>query len=81
MPGGSVKRIKELSRWFRLMDWQSDEQLEQLITELEQLAVKPKGKGKRDVGALNGVLSDIITLCYADAQALVEPSRMNALEL
>ena len=81
LPGGSVKRIKELSRWFRLMSWQSDEQLEQLITELEQLAVKPKSKGKRDVGALDGVLTDIITLCYADAQALVEPSRMNALEL
>ena len=81
LPGGSVKRIKELSRWFRLMDWQSDQQLEQLITELEQLAVKPKGKGKRDVGALDGVLTDIISLCYADAQALVEPSRMNALEL
>lgn len=81
LPGGSVKRIKELSRWFRLMSWQSDEQLEQLIAELEQLAAKPKGKGKRDVGALNGVLTDIITLCYADAQALVEPSRMSALEL
>ncbi len=81
LPGGSVKRVRELGRWFRLMNWQSDEQLAQLIAELETLASKPRGKARRDVGALDEVLTDIISLCYADAQALVEPNRMAALEL
>ena len=63
------------------MNWQSDEQLETLIGELESLARRPTGKRKHDVGALDGVLGDIVELCYADARALTTPSRMGALEL
>ncbi len=81
LPGGSVKRVRELSRWFRLMNWQSDEQLAQLVAELERLAQIQGGKRKRDIGSLNEVLGDIIALCYADARALVEPNRMAALEV
>ena len=81
LPGGSVKRIRELSRWFALMNWQSDEGLAELIAELERLAERPASKRKRDTGSLNQVLGDIIELCYADAQTVTEPSRMAALEL
>ena len=81
LPGGSVKRVREMARWYRLMNWQSEPQLESLIAELEQLASRPNGKRKRDTGTLDQVLGDIITLCYSDAQALAEPSRMAALEL
>jgi hypothetical protein len=81
LPGSSVKRARELTRWYKLMNWQSDEQLERLIGELESLASRSTGKRKHDVGALNGVLSDIAELCYADARALNEPNRMGALEL
>ena len=52
-----------------------------LDAELERLAQHPSGKRKRDIGSLNEVLGDIIALCYADAQALVEPNRMPALEV
>jgi hypothetical protein len=81
LPGSSAKRARELTRWYKLMNWQSDEQLERLIGELESLARRPTGKRKRDVGALDHVLGDIVELCYADARALTEPSRMGALEL
>jgi hypothetical protein len=81
LPGSSAKRARELTRWYTLMNWQSDEQLERLIGELEDLASRPAGKRKHDVGALDGVLSDIVELCYADARALNEPNRMGALEL
>jgi hypothetical protein len=81
LPGSSAKRARELTRWYKLMNWQSDEQLERLIGELESLASRPTGKRKHDVGALDGVLSDIVELCYADARALNEPNRMGALEL
>ncbi len=63
------------------MNWQSDEQLETLIGELERLARRPTGKGKRDTGAIDQVLGDIVELCYAQARNLTEPSRMSALEL
>ena len=62
--------------------WQSDQQLEVLVRELEQLASMPTSKKrKRDPGPLDQVLGDIIALTYADARALAEPSRMAALEL
>jgi hypothetical protein len=79
--GASAKRARELARWFKLMNWQSDQQLETLIAELEHLVSQPTGKQKRDPGPLDQVLSDIIDRCYADARALAEPHRMGALEL
>jgi len=80
--GSSARKARELSRWFRLMAWQGDEDLEVLLRELERLASAPAGrKGKRDPGPLNQVLGDIIERCYADARELAEPSRMSALEL
>ena len=81
LPGGSVKRVRELARWYALMNWQSEEGLTELIAELERLAQRPTGKRRRDTGTLNQVLGDIIDLCYSDAQTLTEPSRMAALEL
>src|SRR3954469_21785474 len=81
LPGGSVRRARELSRWFRLMNWQSDQQLEALLAELESLASRPAGKRKRDTGPIDQVLSEIVEICYADARAFAEPNRMVALEL
>jgi hypothetical protein len=81
LPGSSAKRARELTRWYTLMNWQSDEQLETLIGELESLASRPTGKRKCDVGAIDQVLGDIVELCYTDARALTETSRMSALEL
>jgi len=79
--GASAKKARELARWFRLMQWQSDDGLEALLAELEQLASRPAGKRKRDPGPIDQVLGDIVELCYADARALAEPHRMGALEL
>ena len=80
--GSSAKKARDLSRWFRIMDWQGDQQLEVLVRELEQLASMPTSKKrKRDPGPLDQVLGDIIALTYADARALAEPNRMAALEL
>ena len=80
--GSSARKARDLARWFRLMDWQGDQQLEALVRELEQLASAPTSKKrKRDPGPIEGVLADIISLTYADARALAEPSRMSALEL
>ena len=82
LPGSSVRRARELAKWFRLMNWQSDDKLEALIGELESLASRPKGRGgHRPVGEVAGVLADIIELTYADARLLSEPSRLGALEI
>lgn len=49
--GASAKRARELARWFRLMNWQSDSELDGLIAELEGLASRPTAKRKRDPAA------------------------------
>lgn len=81
LPGSSAKRARDLARWFKLMNWRSDTQLDALLAELEGLASRPKAQPKPDVASLDQVLGDIVELCYADARALAEPHRMGALEL
>ena len=83
LPGTTAKKARNMARWFRLMNFQSDTELEQLITSLERLAAKPSGKKRRTAGSgeVKAVLDDIIELCYRDAQALTQPSRLTALEL
>ena len=79
--GAAARRACELARWFRLMQWQSDAQLEALLAELEHLATRPVRRRKRDPQPIGAVLDDIIARCYADARALAEPHRMAALEV
>jgi hypothetical protein len=79
--GAAARRARELARWFRLMQWQSDAQLEALLAELEHLATRPVRRRKRDPQPIGAVLDDIIARCYADARALAEPHRMAALEV
>jgi ATP-dependent Lon protease len=79
--GSSAKRARELARWFRLMCWQSDEQLEGLLDELERLAGERRARKKHDLKEIDGVLRDIVDLCYADARELAVPHRMAALEI
>jgi hypothetical protein len=79
--GASARRARDLARWFRAMNWQSDAELEGLVAELERLATRAPRRGKRDPQPIDGVLGEIIELTYAGARALSEPSRMGALEL
>lgn len=79
--GASARRARDLARWFRAMNWQSDQELERLVAELEGLASRPTRRRKRDPRPIDGVLGDIIECCYADARALATPSRMGSLEL
>ncbi len=79
--GTSAKKARDLARWFRLMHWESDHELEALLAELEQLSSRPAARRKHETGAIDQVLGDIVALCYADARALAEPHRMGALEL
>ncbi len=80
--GSSARKARDLCKWFRLMDWTGDENLEVLVRELEQLATAPIARArKRDPKPLESVLRDIVALTYSDARAIVEPNRMAGLEL
>lgn len=82
LPGATARKARSMAHWFRLMNFQSDGELEQLVTRLEQLAKTGAGKKRTaEGGQVKQVLDDIIELCYRDAQNLAAPSRLNALEL
>lgn len=83
LPGATAKKARNLTRWFRLMNFQSDSELDQLLNNLERLAAKPTGKNKRRTsnGSVKAVLDDIVELCYRDAHAIGQPNRLAALEL
>ena len=79
--GSSARRVRSLRKWFSLMNFTGDDQLEQLIGELHQLATAPVSKGKRDPKPIDQVLGDIIALTYDRAREVAEPNRMAGLEL
>lgn len=84
LPGATARKARNMARWFRLMNFQSDKELEHLINDLEQLATKKKSRRKSQTANTNEVktvLDDIIELCYRDAYELIQPNRLNALEL
>jgi hypothetical protein len=83
LPGATAKRARNMARWFRLMNFQSDGELEQLLGNLEQLAAKPAEKSKRRASnaEVNEVLEEIVQLCYQDAHELAQPNRLAALEI
>jgi hypothetical protein len=79
--GPSARKVRELCRWYCMMNWQGDAQLEALVSELEQLATAPTDRGrKRDPKPIDQVLGDIVALIYADARATAEPNRLAGLE-
>lgn len=81
LPGATMKRARNMAKWFRVMNFSSDEALSNLIAELERLAVGGKKKRTAGDGNFGAVLDDIIELCYADAEGLTAPNRLSALEL
>ena len=83
LPGATATKARNMARWFRLMNFQSDKELESLINELERLAAKKGDKKKRrtETSEVKAVLDDIIELCYRDTNQLAQPNRLTALEL
>jgi hypothetical protein len=83
LPGATAKKARNMTRWFRLMNFQSDSELDQLLSDLERLAAKPAGKNKRrsSNAAVREALDNIIQLCYRDTLELGRPNRLAALEL
>lgn len=81
LPGATVRGARNMAKWFRVMNFSSDESLTELITELERLSAGGKKKREASEGNVKQVLDEIIELTYRDAEALATPNRLSALEL
>ncbi len=82
VPGATAKKARNLTRWFRLMNFQSDGELDQLLSQLDQLTAKSTGKAKLRKGntAVKAVLDEIVQLCAQDVQSISQTNRLAALE-
>src|SRR5205807_5613213 len=64
--GPSARKLRQLCRWYSIMNWQGDAQLESLIAELEQLARVPTAwNRKRNPKPIEQLLDEIVSLTYA----------------
>jgi hypothetical protein len=83
LPGATAKKARNLAHWFRMMNFQSDTELDRLLSSLEGLAAKATGKSRRGASnaAVKDVLNNIIQACRRDAQDLAQPNRIAALEI
>lgn len=83
LPGATAKKARHLVEWFRLMNFQSDTELESLLTQLEALAATSAGRkrSRPTNGQIQAALDDILTLCYRDTHTLTQPGRLGALEI
>jgi hypothetical protein len=81
LPGATMRGARNMAKWFRVMNFSSDESLTELITELERLSAGGKKKREASEGNVKQVLDEIIELTYRDAEALAAPNRLSALEL
>ena len=82
VPGATAKKARNLTRWFRLMNFSSDAELDQLLGQLDQLTQKSTGKTKQrsSNAAVKAVLDEIVQVCAQDVQALGQTDRLAALE-
>jgi hypothetical protein len=79
VPGATARSARELSRWFKLMNFQNDSQLEQLLEELNTLA--SAHKSTRSPGDITEVLNDIVRATQKNARELLKRNRFDAIEV
>lgn len=79
VPGQTAKSCRELARWFRLMNFQNDEQLAKLLDELNNQA--SKNTKSRTPGDVSTVLRDIVRATQKRARQATERNRFDALEV
>lgn len=83
--GKTAQRARHMAQTFRLLSFQTDQELEKLVQELESLATAPVSrKRKRPLGPIESVLGEIADLTRAAAREMERrsrPSRLAALEV
>jgi len=79
VPGQTAKSARELAKWFKLMNFQNDQDLDLLVTELNSLA-SAKRETRRP-GDITEVLNDIIRATQKNARQFMQRNRFDALEV
>lgn len=78
-----AKKVGEMARLYRLLNFQSEPELDALLGEVERLTreAQREGRRRRSDEPLDRVLAQIIGETYAGARALTERTRAGAIQL
>ena len=79
VPGGTAKKAREMYRWFKLMNFTKDEEIEKVLAELDKIAGKePK---KRSTTEMKEAVDAVILATSKRARKLLKTEQLDALEL
>jgi hypothetical protein len=77
-----TKKVAEMARLYRLLNFTSEPELDALLGEVERLALEARAEGKRRRRdePIDRVLGEIIERRYAGARAMTERTRASAIQ-
>ena len=79
IPGGMAKRAREMYRWFKLMNFTGDTEVENVLKELNQIA--SRNAKTRSAEEMKDALGAVILATSKRARKLLKTEQLDALEL
>lgn len=79
VPGGTAKRAREMYRWFRLMNFTGDEEVEKVLAELNKVA--SRDAKARTPDEMKEAVEAVVLATSKRARKLLKTDQLDALEL
>jgi hypothetical protein len=79
VPGGTAKRAREMYRWFKLMNFTGDEEVETVLAELDKIA--SRDAKARTPAEMKEAVDAVILATSKRARKLLKTEQLDALEL
>jgi uncharacterized protein YfeS len=79
VPGGTAKKAREMYRWFKLMNFTNDAEVEMVLAELDKIASKEAKK--RTPAEMKEAVDAVILATSKRARKLLKTEQLDALEL
>ncbi len=79
VPGGTAKKAREMYRWFKLMNFTGDEEVEKVLAELNKIA--SRDAKQRTPAEMKEAVDAVIIATSKRARKLLKTDQLDALEL
>lgn len=79
VPGGTAKKAREMYRWFKLMNFTGDEEVEKVLAELNKIA--SRDAKQRTPAEMKEAVDAVIIATSKRARKLLKTEQLDALEL
>ena len=79
VPGGTAKKAREMYRWFKLMNFTGDAEVEKVLAELNKIA--SRDAKQRTPAEMKEAVDAVIIATSKRARKLLKTDQLDALEL